>query len=65
VRYIFERGRSKRRVMHLCGYDRMTGEPTLQPLCGMDRVRFDTSINLPMGKRVCKACRRALSGDSQ
>lgn len=30
MRYLYRRGRgAKRRVMHMCGYDPITGEPTI------------------------------------
>lgn len=56
MRYIYRRGYgARRRVMHLCGYDEKTGEPTLRPLCRIN-ARFDTSCNLPLGQAVCKPC---------
>jgi len=66
VRYIWQRGRgSDRRVMHLCGHDPTTGEPTLRALCGIDR-QFDTSINPPfrLGRPLCKRCEK-LQSDEQ
>ncbi len=60
MRYMYQRGRgSKRRVMHLCGYDQISGEPTMQPICGRSAygLRFDTTCNFPLGLRVCKRCR--------
>jgi hypothetical protein len=58
MRYLYERGKSKRRVMHLCGYSPTTGEPTMRALCG-SRLPFDSTISVPLGKRVCIVCRRA------
>lgn len=54
MRYLYERGH-KRRVMHLCGYDPRTGEPTMRALCGM-RLPFNTTCNLPLGRPTCKRC---------
>lgn len=55
MRYLYRRGKgASRRVMHLCGYDQYTGEPTMQPLCGIDQP-FNTTCNLPLG-RTCKRC---------
>lgn len=57
MRYLYRRGHgAKRRVMHLCGYDGRTGEPTMQPLCGID-YPLDTTSNVPWGLAVCKRCR--------
>lgn len=59
MRYLYRRGKGARdRVMHLCGYDQRTGEPTMIPLCGYPQ-RFDTTCNLPLGGRTCKRCRKA------
>ncbi|MBO0813614.1 MAG: hypothetical protein J2P30_00445 [Actinobacteria bacterium] len=49
---------ARRRVMHLTGFDPMTGKPTMQALCGL-RYPFNTTINVPLGQRVCKRCRAA------
>lgn len=57
MRYLYERGH-KRRVMHLCGHDPRTGEPTMHALCGMV-LPFNTTCNLPLGRRVCKLCQKA------
>ena len=60
MRYLYRRGKgAKRRVMHLCGYDQRTGEPTMEPLC-MVGGPYDTTCNLPLGLKVCKRCRAAL-----
>lgn len=59
MRYLYQRGK-RRRVMHLCGYDPRSGEPTMQPLCGI-RLALDTTINVPLGRRTCKNCRREAS----
>jgi hypothetical protein len=59
VRYLYQRGKP-RRVMHLCGYDPRSGEPTMQPLCGID-LPLNTSINVPLGRPTCKRCRQAAS----
>jgi hypothetical protein len=56
MRYLYKRGRGGlRRVMHLCGYDPTTGQPTMQALCG-SKLAFDTTCNLPLGQRRCKRC---------
>lgn len=64
MRYLYERGQgSKKRVMHLCGYDQRTGEPTMEPICGrVNGVRFNTTCNFPLGRPVCKRCRQSLVG---
>lgn len=60
MRFLYRRGRgAKRRIMHLCGYDQWTGEPTMVALCGSHQA-FDTTCNLPLGQRVCKRCRAAV-----
>lgn len=57
--FLYRRGRgARRRVMHLCGYDPMTGKPTMVPLCGIHQP-FNTTCNLPLGQRTCKRCNRA------
>ena len=59
MRYLYRRGRGARfRVMHLCGYDWRTGEPTMIPLCGRRYLGLNTTINVPLGSRVCKDCAR-------
>jgi hypothetical protein len=56
MRYLYKRGRgARRRVLHLTPFDPRTGEATMQPLCST-RLAFDTTINVPMGKRVCRRC---------
>lgn len=60
--FIYERGKGAlRRKMHLCGYDPRTGDPTLVPLCGEGRIKFNTSCNLPLGQKVCLRCRKVQS----
>ncbi len=59
MRYLYERGH-KRRVMHLCGHDQRSGEPTMQALCKID-LAFTTTCNLPLGQRVCKRCSRIVA----
>jgi hypothetical protein len=61
MRYLYKRGKgAKRRVMHLCGYDPRTGQPTMDPLCrqGAGWGLFDTTCNFPLGQPVCKRCSR-------
>lgn len=59
MRYLYRRGKgATTRVMHLCGYDPRTGEPTMMPLCGYPQ-RFDTTSNVPWGQRTCKRCWKA------
>ena len=63
MRYLYRRGHgAKRRVMHLCGYDPRTGQPTMVPLCGI-RYTFDTTINMPfaLGQPVCRRCKAQAS----
>lgn len=60
MRFLYKRGRgAQRRVIHLCGYDPRTGEPTMEPLCGDRRLQFDTTINVPLGLRRCRRCVKA------
>lgn len=63
MRYLYQRGSgAKRRVMHLCGYDPTTGEPSMQPICGRSGgLQFNTTCNFPLGLPLCKRC-RAVSG---
>lgn len=57
MRFIYKRGRgARRRVMHLCGYDPRSGQPTMVPLCGRTTHRFNTTCNFPLGGKVCKRC---------
>lgn len=58
MRYLYKRGKgAKRRVMHLCGYDPVTGQPTMAALCGLMTVPFDTTCNFPLGQRTCARCK--------
>jgi len=61
MRYVFEAGAPKRRVMHVQQHDRL-GEPLFVAICGAD-LPFNRSINAPfaLGRRVCKHCLRRLS----
>lgn len=57
MRYLYRRGHgANRRVMHLCGYDPRSGEPTMTPLCG-HAGPFNTTTNVPLGQPTCKRCR--------
>ena len=57
MRYLYRRGPgAKRRVMHLCGFDPRTGEPTMVPLCGI-KYQFNTTINMSLAQPICKRCR--------
>lgn len=61
MRFLYKRGKgASRRVMHLCGYDPHTGQPTMRPICGQ-RLAFDTTCNLPLGQPRCKRCLAALT----
>jgi len=53
--FLYERGEgAKRRVMHLAHYN---AHGVIDGTwCGS--LRFNTSINLPLGRRVCKTCLR-------
>lgn len=56
MRYLYKRGKgARRRVMHLCGYDPTSGQPSMKALCG-SKLALDTTCNLPLGKRRCKKC---------
>lgn len=60
MRYLYKRGDgARRRVMHLCGYDPMTGDPSMLALCG-SRLRLNTTCNFPLGRPTCKRCSAAL-----
>jgi hypothetical protein len=63
MRYLYQRGTgARRRVVHLCGYDPITGDPTMRPVCGRNNgLSFDTTSNVPWGQPLCKRCRRALN----
>ena len=67
ARFLYKRGRgAKRRVMHLCRFDLITGQPTMEPLCGRNRgVLFDTTCNVPWGRPTCKDCLAELIGTEQ
>lgn len=56
MRYIWEGGESRRRVMHIQRHNCL-GHPLMEALCGIDK-RFNKSINAPfaLGKKVCKRC---------
>lgn len=57
MRYLYKRGKNaKRRVAHLGGYDPLTGQPSLIPICGRATVQPDTTCNFPLGLRRCKHC---------
>lgn len=61
MRYLLKRGKgSRRRVAHLCGYDPVTGHPTMVPFCGQ-RLDFNLTSNVPWGQRTCKRCRSSLT----
>lgn len=54
--YIWQRGEgNKRRVNHLAGFN-VLGK-FAGALCG-SQLDFDTSSNLPLGRRTCKRCAR-------
>jgi hypothetical protein len=56
MRYLYDRSRgAKRRVLHLTLFDQRTGESTMLPICGLARD-FNTTVNVPFGKSVCKRC---------
>lgn len=54
MRYLYERGKSDRRVNHIQRFNH-AGEPLMEALCGIN-LRFDTSINVPLGRTTCKNC---------
>lgn len=51
-RFIYVRGK-RRRKMHLAAFDRLGR--SAGALCGIPHP-FDTSCNLPLGRRTCKRC---------
>lgn len=63
MRYLYKRGRGAlRRVVHLCRCDEL-GEPTMEPICGRGGgLLFDTTCNVPWGRRLCKRCRAKVGG---
>lgn len=61
MRFLFEAGK-KRRVMHITGHDTLTGDPTFEPLCDIN-LPLNRTINVPMGRGVCKNCLRRYYGD--
>ena len=56
MKYLYERGKSKHRVNHIQRFT-STGEPLLEALCGIN-LNFDTSINVSLGRPLCKNCLR-------
>lgn len=60
MRYIYERGK-RRRVMHIATFTTI-GQMLLIAQCGTP-LDFDTSVNVPLGRRICKNCRRAINND--
>ena len=55
-RFVYQRGSgSKRRVMHLAGFDRLGRFSGV--LCG-SALPFNTSCNLPLGQPTCRRCRK-------
>jgi hypothetical protein len=60
--YLYNRGKgAKGRVMHLAMFDRHGN--VAGSWCG--RSGFNTSINIPLGLRVCKLCRKEAAKDSR
>ena len=57
LQYIYQRGHP-RRVMHFTELDKF-GEPTMRSLCRIG-IPFDTTINVPLGQKICRNCRREL-----
>ena len=57
--YLMRRGKGAlRRVVHLTEHDRLTGQPTMEPLCGRTNgVEFNMTSNVPWGQPLCKRCR--------
>lgn len=51
--YAYKRGK-RSQVMHLTQYDRF-GNLLDRTWCGRE---FDTTINVPLGRRLCKQCIR-------
>lgn len=60
-RYLYRYGRgARRRVMHIARYDPFGG--IAGTWCG--EVRVNTSINLPLGRPLCKRCLKKI-GEAQ
>lgn len=59
--YIWEAGK-KNRVMHIAGFDPVTGKAILKAQCGID-LRFNRGINAPftLGRKVCSKCEKKAS----
>ena len=54
--YVFEAGKSKRRVMHVQRFT-PTGEGLAAAMCGIG-LPFNRSINVPLAKPICKRCQK-------
>jgi hypothetical protein len=56
--YLMRRGKGAlRRVVHLTPYDPITGNPTMEPLCGRSNgIVFNMTSNVPWGQPCCKRC---------
>ena len=55
MRYIYERGK-RRRVMHIARYDSL-GHLLMSSFC-WSPLPFDTTVNVPLGRKTCKNCLR-------
>jgi hypothetical protein len=59
VTYAYRRGPgSGKRVMHIALHDPLTGQPTTRTLCERGGLRLNTTINVPLGRPICKWCLR-------
>lgn len=61
--YIYQRGKRRRR-MHLQEHSKAgiglvwSHDGSMVPLCRRKGLGLDTSINVPLGRRICKDCRK-------
>lgn len=60
--FLYRRGKgAERRVMHLSRHNRSGN--IVGPMCGRDGLNLNTSINVPLGRPVCKDCRKEAARD--
>jgi hypothetical protein len=58
VIYIYERGRGRRRVMHIQKFNSL-GAGLMESHCN-STIPFNTTCNFPLGRRICKKCLRVI-----
>lgn len=60
--FLYKRGKgAERRTMHIAVYDKRG--KIIGAWCG--RADFNTSINLPLGLRICKVCLKERNKEQQ